>query len=56
MRAPFITYMSCLLVNGISFPLTRALHRDPNHCVYAVPKDLQLARRIRGPLAGVSSY
>jgi len=22
----------------------------------AVPKDMQLARRIRGPIAGVSSY
>ena len=25
-------------------------------CMCAVPKDMQLARRIRGPIAGVSSY
>ena len=25
-------------------------------CCVAVPKDMQLARRIRGPIAGVSSY
>ena len=32
------------------------LHLWSALCSAAVPKDLQLARRIRGPIAGVSSY
>lgn len=33
-----------------------ALATADEHVCGAVPKDLQLARRIRGPIAGVSSY
>ncbi len=33
-----------------------ALATAAEHSCGAVPKDLQLARRIRGPIAGVSSY
>ena len=36
--------------------LTKGRRRRPARVAPAVPKDLQLARRIRGPVHGVASY
>ena len=45
-----------LAAEGCATACCCALRLCSAHCSAAVPKDLQLARRIRGPIAGVSSY
>ena len=51
---------SLLALSGVIVPATiensPVLAPCPHQFCRAVPKDLQLARRIRGPVAGVSSY
>ena len=50
------SFLALSVVSYGTFPGYPHQLSSSHQCRLAVPKDLQLARRIRGPLAGVSSY